>query len=47
MVQRSTVKYNEKLEAELSFMPGYKEPENIKKKESLKSWTDPECAYIH
>lgn len=43
-VQRSTVKYMEELEAELSSMPGYKEPENIKKeKESLKSRTDPEC----
>ncbi len=41
-VQRSTVKYMEELEAELSFMPGYKEPENVKKeKESLKSRTDP------
>lgn len=38
----------EELEAELSFMPGYKEPENVKKeKESLKSRTDPECGYIH
>lgn len=47
-VQRSTVKYMEELEAELSFMPGYKEPENVKKeKESLKSRTDPECGYIH
>ena len=47
-VQRSTVKYMEELEAELSFIPGYKEPENVKKeKESLKSRTDPECCYIH
>jgi len=38
----------EELEAELSSMPGYKEPENVKReKESLKSWTDPECGYIH
>ena len=47
-VQRSTVKYMEELEAELSSIPGYREPENIKKeKESLKSRTDPECGYIH
>lgn len=38
----------EELEAELSSIPSYKEPENVKKeKESLKSWTDPECGYIH
>lgn len=36
------------MEAELSSMLGYKEPENVKKeKESLKSRTDPECGYIH
>lgn len=29
MVQRSTVKYMEELEAELSSIPGYKEPENV------------------
>ena len=47
-VQRSTVKYMEELEAELSSIPGYRGPENIKKeKESLKSRTDPECGYIH
>ncbi|RKJ31190.1 transposase [bacterium 1XD42-8] len=47
-VQRSTVKYMEEWEAELSSMPGYKEAENVnKKKESLKSRTDPECGYIH
>lgn len=47
-IHRSTVKYMEELEAELSSMPGYKEPENVKKeKESLKSRTDPECGYIH
>jgi len=47
-VQQSTVKYMEELEAELSSMPGYKEPENVKReKESLKSRTDPECGYIH
>ena len=40
--------YLEKLDAELSSMPGYKKPENVKtKKESLKSRTDPECGYIH
>ena len=38
----------EELEAELSSMSGYKEPENVKReKESLKSRTDPECGYIH
>ena len=38
----------EELETELSSIPGYKEPENVKKeKESLKSRTDPECGYIH
>ena len=38
----------EELEAELSSIPSYKEPENVKKeKESLKSRTDPECGYIH
>ena len=43
-VQRSTVKYMKELEAELSSIPGYKTPENVKKKkESLKSRTDPEC----
>ena len=47
-VQRSTVKYMKELEAELSSIPGYKTPENVKKeKESLKSRTDPECGYIH
>ena len=38
----------EELEAELSSIPSYKEPENVKKeKESVKSRTDPECGYIH
>lgn len=38
----------EELETELSFMPGYKKPENVEvEKESLKSRTDPECGYIH
>ena len=38
----------EELEAELSSIPGYKEPENVKKENgSLKSRTDPECGYIH
>ena len=47
-VQCSTVKYMEELEAELSYIPGYKTPENVRKeKESLKSRTDPECGYIH
>ena len=35
-VQRPTVKYMEELEAELSFMPSYKEPENVKKERILK-----------
>ena len=30
-VQQSTVKYMEELESELSSMPGYKEPENVKR----------------
>ncbi len=34
-VQRSTVKYMEELEAELLSMPGYKEPENVKKRERI------------
>ncbi|MCH1981231.1 hypothetical protein MCG98_01390 [Ruminococcus sp. OA3] len=38
----------EELEAELSSVPGYKKPENVKtEKEVLKSQTDPECGYIH
>ena len=42
------IKYMEELEAELSSMPGYKEPEHVKReKEFLKSRTDPECGYIH
>ena len=47
-IQRSTVKYMEELETELSSMPGYKKPESVVvEKESLKSCTDPECGYIH
>ncbi|MCI8786548.1 MAG: hypothetical protein HFI84_07815 [Eubacterium sp.] len=47
-IQRSTIKYMEELETELSSMPGYKKPENVEvEKESLKSCTDPECGYIH
>lgn len=47
-INRSTVKYIEELEVELSSMPGYKKPENVEtEKESLKSRTDPECGYIH
>ena len=47
-INRSTIKYMEELEAELSSMPGYKKPENVEtEKESLKSCTDPECGYIH
>ena len=41
-VQHFTVKYMEELEAELSFMPGYKESENVKKeKEALKVYGKP------
>ena len=48
IINRSTIKYMEELDAELSSMPGYKKPENVKtEKESLKSRTDPECGYIH
>lgn len=48
IINRSTIKYMEELEAELSSMPGYKKPENVEtEKESLKSRTDPECGYIH
>lgn len=47
-VRRSTVKYMEELEEELSAMPGYKSSEDIKEnKKTLKSRTDPECGYIH
>ena len=35
-VQQSTVKYMEELESELSSMPGYKEPENVKKERVFK-----------
>ena len=48
IINRSTIKYMEELDAELSSMPGYKKPENVQtEKESLKSRTDPECGYIH
>lgn len=48
LINRSTIKYMEELETELSSMPGYKKPENVEiEKESLKSHTDPECGYIH
>ena len=47
-INRSTIKYMEELETELSSMPGYKEAENTEtEKMSLKSKTDPECGYIH
>lgn len=47
-INRSTIKYTEELEAELSSMPGYKKLENAEtEKESLKSRTDPECVYMH
>lgn len=36
------------LEAELSSISGYQEPEDVEtEKVSLKSRTDPECGYIH
>ena len=48
MVNRSTIKYLEELDEELSSMPGYTKPENEEvQKECLKSHTDPECGYIH
>ena len=47
-VNRSTIKYLEELDEELSSMPGYTKPENEEvQKECLKSHTDPECGYIH
>lgn len=47
-INRSTIKYMEELEAELSSMTGYKKPEDATaEKKSLKSRTDPECGYIH
>ena len=47
-INRSTIKYMEELEAELSSMPGYKKPENVEtEKKVLVSRTDPECGYIH
>lgn len=47
-MNRSTIKYMEELEVELSSMPGYKKPENVEtEKEALKSRTDPECGYIN
>lgn len=47
-INRSTIKYMEELEAELSSMPGYKKAENVEtEKDSLKSRTDLECGYIH
>ena len=47
-INRSTIKYMEELEAELSSMTGYKKPEEaVAEKKSLKSRTDPECGYIH
>ncbi len=47
-INRSTIKYMEELEAELSSMTGYKKPEEaVEEKKSLKSRTDPECGYIH
>lgn len=47
-IERSTIKYMEELEAELSAMPGYVTPEKVAtEKKCLKSRTDPECGYIH
>ncbi|MBD5530469.1 MAG: transposase [Lachnospiraceae bacterium] len=47
-VKRSTIKYMDELENELSSMPGYVMPESVEtEKKSLKSHTDPECGYIH
>lgn len=48
IVNRSTIRYMEELDSELSIMPGYKETEDEEiKKECLKSSTDPDCGYIH
>lgn len=47
-VKKSTVKYMEELEEELSSMPGYTEPkEETEEKKSLKSSTDWDCGYIN
>ena len=47
LINRSTIKYMEELETELSSMPGYKKPENVEiEKDSIKSHTDPECGYF-
>lgn len=46
-INHSTIKYMEELEEELSSMPGYKKPTDVEiEKESLTSYTDPECGYI-
>lgn len=47
-VRRSTIKYMDELENELSSMTGYVMPESVEtEKKSLKSHTDPDCGYIH
>ena len=47
-VRRSTIKYMDELENELSTIPGYVMPESVEtEKTCLKSHTDPECGYIH
>jgi len=47
-VQKSTVKYMDALDEELSKFPGYKEPvDTTVEKIHLTSSTDPECGYIH
>ena len=48
VIERSTIKYMEELESELSSLPGYVESETIElEKESIKSHTDLDCGYIH
>jgi IS5 family transposase len=47
-VQKSTVKYMDALDEELSGLPGYREPvDTTVEKIHLTSSTDPECGYIH
>jgi hypothetical protein len=47
-VTQSTIKYMDALDAELSTLPGYREPiETIEEKTIVKSTTDTDCGYIH
>ena len=48
LVEKSTVKYMEALDAELSAQPGYRESEPMQiEKTVLSSSTDEDCGYIH